>query len=191
MFSMMPSIGTSTLRNMLMPLRASISARSCGVETMTAPASGTCWAMVSWASPVPGGMSTTITSSSPQATSRSICISACMTIGPAPDHRRLLVDEEAHRHDLDAVAFHRLQRAPVNRLRPSGNAHQARHRRAVDIGVENADLQAVQRWSPRARLAAVVDLPTPPLPDATAMIAPTPGTPCAGALPPACCAGGA
>src|SRR6516164_76450 len=28
-----------------------------------------------------------------------------------------------------------------------------------------------------ARLAAVVDLPTPPLPEATAMIAPTPGTP--------------
>src|SRR5918912_218842 len=32
-------------------------------------------------------------------------------------------------------------------------------------------------WSPSARLAAVVDLPTPPLPDATAMMALTPGTP--------------
>src|SRR6266702_37189 len=32
--------------------------------------------------------------------------------------------------------------------------------------------------SPSARLTAVVDLPTPPLPDATAMIASTPGTPC-------------
>src|ERR1700720_3292826 len=30
---------------------------------------------------------------------------------------------------------------------------------------------------PSARLTAVVDLPTPPLPDATAMMAPTPGTP--------------
>lgn len=30
--------GTSTLRNMLAPLRASISAMSCGVETITAPA---------------------------------------------------------------------------------------------------------------------------------------------------------
>src|SRR5215472_9487775 len=29
---------------------------------------------------------------------------------------------------------------------------------------------------PSARLTAVVDLPTPPLPEATAMIAPTPGT---------------
>src|SRR5215813_1873261 len=33
--------------------------------------------------------------------------------------------------------------------------------------------------SPRARLTAVVDLPTPPLPEATAMIASTPGTPAA------------
>src|SRR3979490_800226 len=33
--------------------------------------------------------------------------------------------------------------------------------------------------SPSARLTAVVDLPTPPLPEATAMIASTPGTPTA------------
>ena len=38
--------------------------------------------MVSCASPVPGGMSTTSTSSSPQATSRSICVIADITIGP-------------------------------------------------------------------------------------------------------------
>ncbi|WP_442084323.1 P-loop NTPase, partial [Rhizobium johnstonii] len=37
---------------------------------------------VNWASPVPGGMSTTRTSSSPKATSRSICNSADWTIGP-------------------------------------------------------------------------------------------------------------
>jgi len=67
---------------MLRPLRASASAMSCGVETMTAPASGTRWAMVSWASPVPGGMSTTRTSSAPQLTSRMSCSRADMTIGP-------------------------------------------------------------------------------------------------------------
>ena len=53
-----------------------------GVETMTAPASATCCAIVSCASPVPGGMSTIMMSSSPQATSRSICWSAPITIGP-------------------------------------------------------------------------------------------------------------
>ena len=53
-----------------------------GVDTITAPASGTCCAMVSCASPVPGGMSTTRMSNSPQFTSRSICVSALCTIGP-------------------------------------------------------------------------------------------------------------
>ena len=38
--------------------------------------------MVSWASPVPGGMSTMSTSSSPQITSRSIWVIADCTIGP-------------------------------------------------------------------------------------------------------------
>ena len=82
MFSTMPSTGTATLRNMARPLRASTRAMSCGVETMTAPASATRWARVSWASPVPGGMSTTSTSRSPQVTSRSICSSALDTMGP-------------------------------------------------------------------------------------------------------------
>src|SRR3989304_6268970 len=49
----MPSTGTSTLRNMLRPFLASIRARSWGVETITAPDSGVCWASVNWASPVP------------------------------------------------------------------------------------------------------------------------------------------
>ena len=82
MFSTMPSTGTSTRRNMLRPFLASIRARSCGVDTMMAPDSGTCWAMVSCTSPVPGGMSMTSTSSSPQSTSRSIWVSAETTIGP-------------------------------------------------------------------------------------------------------------
>ena len=82
MFSTMPSTGTLTRLNMAMPRRASINARSCGVETITAPLSGTCCAMVSCASPVPGGMSTTMTSRVPHSTSRSIWVSADITIGP-------------------------------------------------------------------------------------------------------------
>ena len=41
MFSTMPSTGTFTLRNIASPLRASMSATSCGVVTITAPARGT------------------------------------------------------------------------------------------------------------------------------------------------------
>src|SRR6187551_652846 len=95
---------------MAMPRFASISAISCGVDTMTAPASGVCCAMVSWASPVPGGKSTTSTSRSPQATSRSICVIAEITIGP-PDHCEVFLDEEADGHDLDAETLHGFQHA--------------------------------------------------------------------------------
>ncbi len=43
-----------TFSNILRPLRASISAMSCGVVTITAPVTGTFCASVSWMSPVPG-----------------------------------------------------------------------------------------------------------------------------------------
>ena len=42
------------------------------------------------------------------------------------------------------------------------------HRVAVDVGVDDADLQALLRPSPRARLTVTDDLPTPPLPEAMA-----------------------
>jgi len=58
-FSTTPSTGMETFWNMRRPLRASSSAMSCGVVTMTAPLTGTRCASVSWMSPVPGGMSTT------------------------------------------------------------------------------------------------------------------------------------
>jgi len=70
---------------------------SWGVETMTAPASGTRWAMVSCASPVPGGMSITMTSSSPQLTSRIICSSADCTIGP----RQIIGVSSSTRNPMD------------------------------------------------------------------------------------------
>ena len=49
--------------------------------------------------------------------------------------------------------------------------------RAVDVGVEKSDLRPSE-CSPSARLTAVVDLPTPPLPDATAITCATPGIRC-------------
>jgi hypothetical protein len=58
MFSTSPRMGTPTFSNMVTALRASASAMSCGVVTMTAPVSGTRWLRLSWMSPVPGGMST-------------------------------------------------------------------------------------------------------------------------------------
>ncbi len=57
----------------------------------------------------------------------------------APDHRRLLVDEKAHRHDFQPIGFHRLQLVVDQGLRLAFQAEQARHRGAVNIGVQNAD----------------------------------------------------
>ncbi|AHB02710.1 glyoxalase family protein [Brucella ceti TE28753-12] len=46
-------------------------------------------------------------------------------------------------HDLDAVIFHRLQDAALDRFGTAGKAKQARHGWSVNIRVENADFQAV------------------------------------------------
>ena len=58
---------------------------------------------------------------------------------PAPDHRRVRLDQEAHAHRLQAVAFHRLHGLAVARGRAPGDAEHERLRRAVDVGVEHAD----------------------------------------------------
>src|SRR5437773_3184137 len=59
MFSMRPSGVTLSLRNICSALTAMSVATSCGVHTMATPVSGTAWASVSDASPVPGGRSMT------------------------------------------------------------------------------------------------------------------------------------
>ena len=82
MFSINPSTFTPTSPNMATARRASISARSCGVETITAPSGFSFWASVSCTSPVPGGRSITSTSSTPQSHCSTICTSAELAIGP-------------------------------------------------------------------------------------------------------------
>ena len=69
---------------------------------------------------------------------------------PAPDHRRVLGHQEAHRHAFDAVIAHRLQRSCRRaHARLAGDAQHARHGRAVDVGVEHADLEADGRQRQR------------------------------------------
>ena len=78
----MPRTGTFTFWNIARPLRASMSATSCGVVTMTAPESATFCVSVSCASPVPGGRSTSRKSCFPHATSPRNCSTALKIIGP-------------------------------------------------------------------------------------------------------------
>ena len=61
----------------------------------------------------------------------------------APDHRRVFRHKKAHRHDLEPVILHRLKHLAVAGAGPARNPQHARHRRAVDVGVEHADPQPV------------------------------------------------
>ena len=94
MFSTTPRIGTWVLLNMVMPFLASIRAMSCGVETITAPFSGTRWAMVSWASPVPGGMSSTSTSSGAHGDIAQHLRQRALHHRSAPDHGFVFLDQK-------------------------------------------------------------------------------------------------
>ena len=60
----------------------------------------------------------------------------------APHHRLIGVDQQADRAHLQAVVFHRLERAIVDGRRAAADAEHRRLTRAVDVGIEHADLRA-------------------------------------------------
>ena len=82
MFSTRPMTGFFIIRAILTDFETIISTRSCGEVTVTTPSTGSDWNTVSGTSPVPGGMSTIITSSSPQWTSVQNCFTAPAMTGP-------------------------------------------------------------------------------------------------------------
>lgn len=81
-FCTSPKIGTPTFSNMATPRTASRKAKSCGVETITAPARGTLCVNVNCTSPVPGGKSITSTSRAGQETSKRSCVRAFWSMRP-------------------------------------------------------------------------------------------------------------
>ena len=97
----------------------------------------------------------------------------------APPHeRRLLVlDQEAHRHDLEHARRRSalvsgtiiLRRRAPWPCEPAVDAEHAGDREAPDVGVEHADREARVAASAAARLTVTDDLPTPPLPEAIVM----------------------
>lgn len=62
----MARVGTPKDVNISIPFAASVAASFDGVVTDTAPLNSRSWHMVSWTSPVPGGMSSMRMSRSPQ-----------------------------------------------------------------------------------------------------------------------------
>ena len=108
------------------------------------PASATRCAMVSCASPVPGGMSTTMMSSGPHSTWPIICSSAPITIGP----RQIIGVSSSTRKPID-IAFSPQAGSGSMRvaahLRLAREAQHARQAGAVDVGVQQADAQPLLR----------------------------------------------
>ena len=131
---MMPSTGTLVLPNRSIARVASISDRSCGVETITAPAGRDFWTSDSCTSPVPGGRSTRMSSVSPQSPSISWLSAPSPSARATPARGR--TDQLADRQQLHALRFDRDQlvllglRLSVVRAGSAARGHRCRRRPA-------------------------------------------------------------
>ncbi len=157
------------MRAMLTALATIIETRSCGVATTITPSSGRDWKTVSGTSPVPGGMSTSRQSTSPQITSVQNCLTAPPRIGPrqrtgaVSSSSRRLIDMIWTPPPLSAGTMP-VSRASRHSLTPNALGIEGPVMSASRIA---ALLPALDRAE--ASSAVTVDLPTPPLPDTTAI----------------------
>ena len=69
----------------------------------------------------------------------------------APDHRGIFLDQKTHRHDFEAIGFHRLQNPPFADHRLARQCQQAWQRGPVNIGIQHPDLQA-QSLQPQSQI---------------------------------------
>ena len=148
MFSITPTTRTKLRRAMSAARWATFWAASAGVVTITMSARGSSRARPIWTSPVPGGMSISRSSRSPQCTSRRNCSTALVSIRPrhiraVSSSTRKPVDTTFSRPSPTASVVGDDQRA-VAAVDPLGlhalaDAEQAGHREAPDVGVEHAD----------------------------------------------------
>src|SRR3569623_1207907 len=69
--------------------------------------------------------------------------------GPAPDHRRLNIDQIADGHGLNAVRHHRLHRFAIAAFGPLLRTQHAGLAGAVNIGIENTDGRTFRRQRQR------------------------------------------
>ena len=108
MFSTIPRIGTFSWRNIATARTASSRATSCGVQTTTAPVSGRLWARVSGTSPVPGRqVDHQVVELAPFDLVEEL-LHDPVEHRPAHDHGAFGLEQEAHRHQLQAVGLDRL-----------------------------------------------------------------------------------
>ena len=170
---MSPRTGADSCLNILIAFRASSKATSCGVDTTNTPVSDVRWHSVSCTSPVPGGRSMTRMSSRPHLTCPSICWSAPISIGP----RQITAWPGSTIKPIDIIVTPCALIGMI--VFPSGDP--GRWLTPIIFGSEGPWMSASRsptrlpcRASATERLDAIVDFPTPPLPDATATIRSTP-----------------
>ena len=109
--------------------------------TTIAPATGTVWLRLSATSPVPGGMIDDEVVEIDPAHFAEELLQRAVQHRTAPDDRRIVAGQEAHRDDLQAVLLRRDDLLAVGgELRLQ--AEHDRHVRAVDVAVDDADAAA-------------------------------------------------
>ena len=160
--------GGSPARPSPRPAAPRAARRAAGVVTMTSDAVGSSWASESATSPVPGRqVDQQVVGLVPpdlgdEARERLVEHRA------APDDRAVLLGEEADRHQPHAVRLDRHHQVLDHRRRggsrPSSGGWSSRRRRR-----RAAPPCAPRAASATARLAVMLDLPTPPLPEAMPM----------------------
>mmetsp|Transcript_19583 Transcript_19583/g.60543 ORF Transcript_19583/g.60543 Transcript_19583/m.60543 type:complete len:295 (+) Transcript_19583:1405-2289(+) len=164
MFSTTATTGTFTVSKSWTPLTTSVKARREGVVTTTAASTVRLWQSVSWASPVPGGVSTTSTSNAPQSTRFASCSTTPATRLPriiaASSFRK--PNDMSFRPNFEKGSKSSGERSDVL-TRGSANG-------PISVGNEGPYTSTSHKptFSPcaaqaHAKLTATVDLPTPPL----------------------------
>ena len=117
-------------------------ASGCGVVTTTTSARGRSCPSEIDTSPVPGGMSTRMRVEPRPVHVREELLERAVEHRPAPHHRLVVVEEEADRHQVQAVRDQR-DHHPVDEHRLLVRPEHVRDRVAVDVGVDHAHLLAL------------------------------------------------
>ncbi|SIM59924.1 Uncharacterised protein [Mycobacteroides abscessus subsp. abscessus] len=178
MFSTTPITSWPVCRDSVPARSATSTAACCGVETSSRRAVGSSCAIEIAMSPVPGGRSSSSTSRSPKCTSVRNCSSARCSIGPRQAMGRLPstnIPMEITRTD-PALGSSRVRwgtSTTGGRIMSSSlvGAWVIPSSPGTEKPCTSASTMPTERpWEARAaaRLTVTVDLPTPPLPEATA-----------------------
>ena len=173
MFSTRPRTFFSSISAMRTLFSTIMPTSSCGEATTTTPSTVRLWKTVSGTSPVPGGMSTNMMSTSSQKTSVQNCFTAPAITGPRHTTGSLGFSTRMFRDMMRTPPFETHGTMPFGPLTVPPEMPNAR---GIDGPVMSASSTAA--FSPRFAAAAASMhvtrlLPTPPLPLATATTLPT------------------